>query len=89
MRCIKVEYISEPQRQPNYRNIYKIFPALPPGCLEHPNTKIGLLIGQNANILLPGSTEEQRVNNIRILCTILSQYGYVVEGHHEDIWRSE
>ena len=89
VQCIEVEHISEPKRQPNYRNIYKLFPALPPSCLERPNTKIGLLIGQNASILLPLSAVEQRFNNIRIRCTILGQYGYVVEGHQEDIWISE
>merc|ERR1711873_39962 len=48
------------------------------------------LLGQNGNILLPtGGDGEQRVDNLRVLRTLLGETGYVLEGHHPNIWMSD
>ena len=90
VRCIKVPFITETQLQPSLNKVYKIFPSIPCSCLQCPNMEIGLLLGQNANILLPtGGTGEHRVNNLRIRRTLLGETGYVLEGHHPNIWGSD
>ena len=53
VRCIEVDFIIEPQGQPDYEEIYKLFPHLPKGCLQRPQAEVRLLLGQNVNILLP------------------------------------
>ena len=52
--------------------------------------EVGLLLGQNANILLPtGGDGDQRVNNVRVWRTLLGEMGYILEGHHPNIWKSD
>ena len=52
--------------------------------------EVGLLLGQNANILLPtGATGEHRVDNLRVQRTLLGETGYVLESHHPKIWESD
>ena len=52
--------------------------------------EVGLLLGQNANILLPtGGTKEHRVNNLGVQRTLFGDTGYVLEGHHPNIWKSD
>ena len=52
--------------------------------------EVGLLLGQNDNILLPiGGDGKQRVDNLRVWRTLLRETGYVLEGHHPNIWKSD
>ena len=52
--------------------------------------EVGLLLSQNANIPLPtGGNGEQRVDNLRVRRTLLGETGYVLEGHHPNIWKSD
>ena len=68
---IKVDHICDPQQLPNVENIQKRFPWLPPGSLECPKTLIGILLGQNCNILFPGSNEDLRHGNMRVRRSLL------------------
>ena len=50
--------------------------------------EVGILLGQNANILLPtGGMGEYKVNGLRMGRTILGKNGYVLDGYHPEIWR--
>ena len=52
--------------------------------------EVVILLGQNANSLLPtGGTGVHKVDDLRIQRTVLGRHGYVLEGYHPDIWRSE
>ena len=52
--------------------------------------EVGILLGQNANALLPtGGTGEHKIDHLRVRHTVLGEHGYVLEGYHPDIWRSE
>ena len=52
--------------------------------------EVGLLLGQNANILLPtGGDGDQRVDNLRVSRTLLGETGYVLTGYHPNIWKSD
>ena len=52
--------------------------------------EVGLLFGQIANILLPiGGNGEHRIYNLRVWRTLLGETGYVLEGHHPNIWKSD
>ena len=52
--------------------------------------EVGLLVGQNVNILLPTRGDrDQRVNDLRVWRTLLGETGYVLEGHHPNIWKSD
>ena len=53
IRCIEVPFITETQVQPSLDKVYKLFPSIPRGYLQCPNTEVGLLLGQNTNVLLP------------------------------------
>ena len=82
IKCIEVPFITKTQIQPNLKKVYNLFPSVPCSCLRHPNMEVGLLLGQNANILLPtGGNGEYRVNNLRVWRTLLRETGYVLEGH--------
>ena len=60
-----------------------MFPCIPEGSLNMPNTKIGMLLGQNANALLPtGGSGPYKVEGLRIRRTVLGEFGYVWDGHH-------
>ena len=86
IKCIKVPFITETPIQPNLEKVYNLFPSIPSGCLRRPNMEVGLLLGQNANILLStGGNREQRVDNLRVQRTLLGETGYVLEGHHPNI----
>ena len=65
-RMIKEDHICNPQQLPNFENIQKKFPWLPPGSIERPKTPIGILLGQNCNIFFPGSAEDARHGNMRV-----------------------
>ena len=59
INCIEVPFITEIQALPNLKKIYEMFPSIPKGCLKKPNIEVGILLGQNANALLPtGGTGE-------------------------------
>ena len=89
IRMIKVDHICDPQRLPNFENIQKRFPWLPPGCLERPKTSIGILLGQNGNMFFPGSEEDARCGNMRVRRTILGDWGYVPDGYDKCMWEFE
>ena len=90
VKCIEVPFITEVQDQPNLKKVYKLFPSIPKGSLKRPNMEVGILLGQNANTLLPtGGTGEHKVDHLRIRRTILGEHGYILEGYHPDIWRPE
>ena len=76
--------------QPNLEKVYELFLSIPRGSLRCPNVEVGLLLGQNAIILLPtGVDGDQRVYNLRVQQTLLRESGYVLEGHHPNIWKSD
>ena len=65
IHCIEVPFITEPQPQPDYKEVHRLFPHLPKGCLNRPDMEVGLLLGQNANILLPnGGGKKNQVGNL-------------------------
>ena len=89
-KCIEVPFITEIQDLPNLKKIYKMFPSIPKGCLKKSNMEVGILLGQNANALLPtGGTGEHQIDHLRVWRTVLGEHGYVLEGYHPDIWKSE
>ena len=53
VKCIEVPYITSVQEKPDFSKVQEMFPCIPVGTLNRPNTEIGLLLGQNANSLLP------------------------------------
>ena len=60
-----------------------MFPCIPVGSLNRPSTDIGMLLGQNANALLPTrGLGEYQVEGLRIRQTVLGEYGYVLDGYH-------
>ena len=86
VKCIEVPFITKTPIQPNLEIVYDLFPSISRGCLQCPNMEEGLLLGQNANILLPtGGDGEHRVDNLRVWRTLLGETGYVLEGHHHNI----
>ena len=67
-----------------------MFPSIPKGCLKRQNMEVGILLGQNANALLPtGGTGEHQIDHLRVWRTVLGEHGYVLEGYQPDIWKSE
>ena len=80
---IGVKHVCQAQELPNFDNIRTIFPWLPEGSIEHPKMKIGILLGQNVNILLP--EEYVRYGNVRISKSRLGDYGYIPDGSHESL----
>ena len=52
--------------------------------------EVGILLGQNANALLPtGGTGEYQIDHLRVRHPVLGEHSYVLEGYHPDIWKSE
>ena len=52
--------------------------------------EVGLLLGQNANLLLPtGGTGKYKVDNLRVRRMLLGKHVFILEGYHPKIWRSE
>ena len=48
-----------------------------------------MLLGQNANALLPiGGAGEYQIGGFRVRITVLGEYGYVLDGYHPYIWTS-
>ena len=89
VKCMEVGFITEPQQQPDYSKVYQMFPHIPHGCLERPDMEVGLLLGQNANALLPtGGEGPDSVGNLRVMRSTIGEYGYVLEGWHPDICTS-
>ena len=81
VHCVEVNFITNPQPQPDYTKVHQLFPRLPKGCLDRPNTQVGILLGQNINQLLPtGGSGINRVGNLRVRRTILGKYGFTLEG---------
>ena len=67
VKCIEVPFITSVQEQPNFSKIHQLFPSIPIGSLNRPNMEVGILLGQNANFLLPtGGTGEHKVYGLRI-----------------------
>ena len=67
VNCIKVPFITKIQDLPNLKKIYEMFPSIPKGCLKRPNMEVGILLGQNANALLPtGGTGEHKIDHLRV-----------------------
>ena len=77
------------QETPDFSKVYEMFPCLPVGSLNRPSTDIGVLLGQNANALLPvGGAGEYQVEGLRVRRTVLGEYSYVLDGYHPYIWTS-
>ena len=77
------------QRTPDFSKVCKMFPSLPVGSPNRPSTDIGMLLGQNANALLPiGGAGEYQVEGLRVRRTVLGEYSYVLDGYHPYIWTS-
>ena len=89
IRIIEVDHICDLQRLPILEKNHKRFQWLPPGCLDRPKTPIGILLGQNANKLLPGSDEDARSGNMRIRRSRLGDWGYVPDRSDECMWKFE
>ena len=53
VKCIEVLFITSVQEQPNLSKIHELFLSIPVGSLNRPNMELGILLGQNANFLLP------------------------------------
>ena len=88
IHCIQVDHITKVQEQPDLDMCYNLFPHLPKGSLNYPDMEVGLLLGQNANALLPtGGTGKNMVGNLRVRRTLLGKHGYVLEGWHSEIWK--
>ena len=88
VKCIEVPFITSVQEQPNLSKIQELFPSIPVASLNRPNMEVGILLGPNANFLLPtGGTGEHKVNGLRIRRTVLGEYGYVLDSYHPEIWR--
>ena len=86
IKCIEVQFITSVQEQPNLNKIQQIFLSLPKGSLKRPNMEVGILLGQNANVLLPtGGTGEYKVDGLRIRRTVLGENGYMLDGYHPEI----
>ena len=67
VRCIEVPFITSVQGQQNLERIQQLFPSLPKGSLKRPNMEVGILLGQNANALLPtGGSGPYKVEGLRI-----------------------
>ena len=67
-----------------------MFPHIPNGCLKRPNMEVGILLGQNANALLPtGGTGRYKVGNLRIRRSLLGKQGYLLEGWHAGLRRAK
>ena len=67
VKCIEVQFITSVQEQPNLSKVHELFPSIPKGSLNRPNMEVGILLGQNANSLLPtGGTGEHKVDELRI-----------------------
>ena len=82
-------YIISIQRTLDFSKVYELFPCLPIGSLNRPSTDIGMLLGQNANALLPiGGVGKYQIEGLRVRQTVLGDYGYVLDGYHPCIWTS-
>ena len=66
-----------------------MFPWLPPSSIKRPKTSIGLLLGQNCNILFPGSKIDARHGNIRVRRSLLGDWGYVPNRSDKCMWKFE
>ena len=53
IKCIEVPHIASIEERPNFEKVQKLFPSIPLGSLNRPDVPIGMLLGQNANALLP------------------------------------
>ena len=81
---IGVKHICQAQDLLNFDNIRAIFSWLPESSIVHPKMKIGILLGQNANVILP--KEDVRYGNFRIRRLRMGAYGYVPDGSDESLW---
>ena len=52
VKCIEVPYITSVQEKPDFSKVQEMFPCIPVGSLNRPNTEIGMILGQNAYALL-------------------------------------
>ena len=87
IKCIEVPYITLIQLKPDYSKVQDMFPCIPEGSFNMPSTKIGILLGQNANALLPtGCSGPYKIEGLRICRTVLGKFGYVLDGYHPSIW---
>ena len=86
IKCIEVPFITSVQEQPHLNKIQQLFPSLPKSSLKRPNMEVGILLGQNANVLLStGGTGEYKVDGLRIQHMVLGENGYVLDGYHPKI----
>ena len=87
IKCIEVPHIASVEVRPDFEKVQKLFPSIPLGSLNRLEVPIGMLLGQNANALLPvRGLGEHRVEGLRIWQTILGEFGYVLDGFHPHIW---
>ena len=67
VKCLEVPFITSVQEQPDFSKVQEIFPCIPVGSLNRPNKNVDILLGQNANSLLPnGGKGEYKVDGLRI-----------------------
>ena len=89
IKYIEVPHIASVEERPDFEKVQKLFPCIPLGLLDRPNVPVGMLLGQNANALLPiGGVGEYQVEGLRVRHTVLGEYGYVLDGYHPYIWTS-
>ena len=53
IKCIEVPHIASVEERPDFEKVQKLFPSIPLSSLNRPDVPIGMLLGQNANALLP------------------------------------
>ena len=79
-------HIASVEERPDFEKVQKLFPSIPLGSLNRPDVPIGMLLGQNANALLPvRGLGKYRVKGLRIQQTILGEFSYVLDGFHPHI----
>ena len=87
LKLIGVDRITSRPQQVSVQKAYDLFPHLPPGSVDRPTLEVGILVGQDGNIVHPVGGEEhagERVGNLRCLRSGFGT-GFLLTGSHDDI----